>query len=331
VGRRHLGLAPALSQPASLAFGSLRAGFAGLLNHTAARAEKTGMPGPQASLDPHGGAREFEGLQPRKRRDPAGRGQPLESRRVLGMRVDVTSYEECAEAVLELAAAGSGGMVCVATAHMAIESFDDPELRRIVNSSDRVTPDGMSLVWALRRLGAPGVTRVYGPDLVPAICALAAQRGVRVGLYGGTPEVVRRLREVLLERFPRLDIPFAWSPPFRELEPEEDARATGAIEDAGVGVLFVALGCPRQERWMAAHREALSCAQVGVGAAFDFLAGAKAQAPRWLMGLGLEWLFRLLHEPRRLWRRYLVGNARFLFHFLLRRNPDPWPSRLVFW
>jgi N-acetylglucosaminyldiphosphoundecaprenol N-acetyl-beta-D-mannosaminyltransferase len=289
------------------------------------------MPGPQASLDPHGGARESDGLLPRKRRDPAGRGQPLESRRVLGMRVDVTSYEECAEAVLELAAAGSGGMVCVATAHMAIETFDDPELRRIVNSAERVTPDGMSLVWALRKLGARGVSRVYGPDLLPEICARAAQRGIRVGLYGGAPDAVLRLRTVLQGRFPRLEVPFAWSPPFRELEPEEDARATAAIEDAGVGVLFVGLGCPRQERWMAAHRETLPCVQVGVGAAFDFLAGAKAQAPRWIMAAGLEWLFRLLHEPRRLWRRYLIGNARFLFHFLVRRNPDPWPSRLVFW
>jgi N-acetylglucosaminyldiphosphoundecaprenol N-acetyl-beta-D-mannosaminyltransferase len=289
------------------------------------------MPGPQASLDPHGGARDLGALVPRKRRDPAGRGQPLESRRVLGMRVDVTSYEECAEAVLELAGAGSGGIVCVATAHMAMETFDDPELRRIVNAAERVTPDGMSLVWALRRLGARGVSRVYGPDLLPEICARAAQRGVRVGLYGGEEGVVLRLRTRLLERFPRLEIPFAWSPPFRELEPEEDARATAAIEDAGVGVLFVGLGCPRQERWMAAHREALPCVLVGVGAAFDFLSGAKPQAPRWVMAAGLEWLFRLLHEPRRLWRRYLVGNARFLFHFLVRRNPDPWPSRLVFW
>ena len=274
---------------------------------------------------------ESEALVPRKRRDPAGRGQPLESRRVLGMRVDVTSYEECAEAVLELAEAGTGGLVCVATAHMAMETFDDAELRRIVNSAERVTPDGMSLVWALRKLGAVGVSRVYGPDLLPEICARAAQRGIRVGLYGGAEDVVLRLRTRLLERFPRLEIPFAWSPPFRELEPEEDARATAAIEDAGVGVLFVGLGCPRQERWMAAHREALPCVLVGVGAAFDFVSGAKAQAPRWVMAAGFEWLFRLLHEPRRLWRRYLVGNARFLFHFLVRRNPDPWPSRLVFW
>jgi N-acetylglucosaminyldiphosphoundecaprenol N-acetyl-beta-D-mannosaminyltransferase len=141
-----------------------------------------------------------------------------------------------------------------------------------------------------------------------------------VGLYGGTPEVLEVLRSRLLERFPRLQLRFSHSPPFRALSPDEDAAVVDAIAASGVGVLFVGLGCPKQERWMAAHREALPCALVGVGAAFDFLAGAKPQAPAWVQRAGLEWLFRLVCEPRRLWRRYLVGNARFLYHFLLRGN-----------
>jgi N-acetylglucosaminyldiphosphoundecaprenol N-acetyl-beta-D-mannosaminyltransferase len=236
------------------------------------------------------------------------------------MRVDATSYAETCEVVLGMAESGLGGTVCVATAHMAMEAFDAPDLRRSINAAERVTPDGMSLVWALRWLGVPQAQRVYGPRLMPEICARAEARGVAVGLYGGTPEVLEVLRSRLLERFPRLQLRFSHSPPFRALSPDEDAAVVDAIAASGVGVLFVGLGCPKQERWMAAHREALPCALVGVGAAFDFLAGAKPQAPAWVQRAGLEWLFRLVCEPRRLWRRYLVGNARFLYHFLLRGN-----------
>ncbi len=247
-------------------------------------------------------------------------GAVPESRRVLGMRVDATSYTECSETVLEIGAARVGGMVCVATAHMAMEGFDAPDYRRLVNSADRVTPDGMPLVWALRRQGIPGATRVYGPDLTLEICARAAARGVPVGFYGGTPAVLGALRARLIERHPQLEIPFAFAPPFSPLASDEDARISEAIEASGAHVVFVGLGCPKQERWMAAHRERLSCALVGVGAAFDFLAGAKPQAPGWMQRRGLEWLFRFAHEPRRIARRYLVGNSRFLFHTVARRN-----------
>jgi N-acetylglucosaminyldiphosphoundecaprenol N-acetyl-beta-D-mannosaminyltransferase len=257
---------------------------------------------------------------PRKRRAPADRGGALASRRVLGMRVDATSYAETADAVIERAEAGAGGMVCVATAHMAIECLDDPALRRAVNSADRVTPDGMSLVWALRHMGIDAASRVYGPSLLPILCARAEARGIAIGFYGGTSEALDALQAELRRRFPRLRMPFAWSPPFRALEPAEDAAARDAIEASGVRILFVGLGCPKQERWMAEHREGLSCVLVGVGAAFDFVSGAKAQAPAWMQGAGLEWVFRLGTEPRRLWHRYLVGNTRFLYHFLLRGN-----------
>jgi N-acetylglucosaminyldiphosphoundecaprenol N-acetyl-beta-D-mannosaminyltransferase len=237
------------------------------------------------------------------------------------MRVDATSYAETCEAVTSRAEAGLGGMVCVATVHMAMECFDDPEFRRIVNSAERVTPDGMPLVWALRRLGIAGAERVYGPSLTPILCGRAEQRGLPVGFYGGSPDVIAELRRRVRSRFPRLEIPFAVSPPYRELDEREDEEIVETIAAAGVRVLFVGLGCPRQERWMAAHRSRLSCVMVGVGAAFDFLAGAKPQAPAWLQAAGLEWLFRLACEPRRLARRYLVGNTRFLYHVLLRGNP----------
>jgi N-acetylglucosaminyldiphosphoundecaprenol N-acetyl-beta-D-mannosaminyltransferase len=238
------------------------------------------------------------------------------------MRVHATSYAETAEAVMAMAASREGGMVCVATVHMVMEAFDDPEFQRLVNSAERVTPDGMPLVWALRARGIPKAGRVYGPDLTPEICERAERRGVAVGFYGGSPEVIQELRMRLFARFPRLQVPFAYSPPYRPLTSQEDRGVAEAIEMSGVRILFVGLGCPKQERWMAAHRATLSCVMVGVGAAFDFLAGAKTQAPRWMQGAGLEWLFRLAHEPRRLWRRYLVGNGRFLYHFLLRGAHD---------
>jgi N-acetylglucosaminyldiphosphoundecaprenol N-acetyl-beta-D-mannosaminyltransferase len=146
---------------------------------------------------------------------------------------------------------------------------------------------------------------------VPELCEVAAARGVPVGFYGGTPPVQGALARNLRARFPALRIAFAHAPPFRAPTPEEDAQVVEAIHDSGARVLFVGLGCPKQERWMAAHRDRLDCAQVGVGAAFDFLAGVKRQAPRWMMRAGLEWLFRLACEPRRLWRRYAVHNPRF--------------------
>jgi N-acetylglucosaminyldiphosphoundecaprenol N-acetyl-beta-D-mannosaminyltransferase len=275
------------------------------------------------SGDPSGKAPESSAPTLRAPRKPqrdatSDRTATFASRRILGMRVDGTSYAETADAVLEMGANCAGGMICVATTHMVMKAFDDPEFRRLVNSAERVTPDGMPLVWALRRFGVRGATRVYGPSLTLEICARAEARGVPVGFYGGGPEVSDALRARMHERFPRLELPFVYSPPYRSLSAQEDRDLSEAIEGSGARVLFVGLGCPKQERWMAAHRGSLSCAMVGVGAAFDFLAGAKAQAPRWLQDAGLEWLFRLAHEPRRLWRRYLVGNSRFLFHFLLR-------------
>jgi N-acetylglucosaminyldiphosphoundecaprenol N-acetyl-beta-D-mannosaminyltransferase len=234
------------------------------------------------------------------------------ARRILGMRVDASTYARAVQAILEMAESG-GGATCVATVHMVMEAHDDPAFQRIVNAADLVTSDGMPLVWCLRARGLREAERVYGPDLMPAVCAAAAARGVPVGLYGGSPDVIAQLPQRLAERFPGLRIAFASSPPYRALTPIEDAAVVEAIRESGARILFVGLGCPKQERWMAAHREQLECAMVGVGAAFDFLAGAKRQAPRWVQRAGLEWLFRLASEPRRLWRRYAIHNPRFVW------------------
>lgn len=239
----------------------------------------------------------------------------LQSRQILGMRVDCTRYDEAVELICELSRGDRGASVCVATVHMVMEAYDDPNYRRLVNGADLVTSDGVPLVWGLRLLGLPRAERVYGPTLTPKLCAKASETGRRVGFLGGTEDTLAALSRQLRRDFPALEIVFSYAPPFRPLCEEEDIALVAAIEDAGVQILFVGLGCPKQERWMAEHRDRLHCTSIGVGAAFDFIAGKKLQAPGWIQRSGLEWLFRFFTEPRRLWRRYLYNNPRFLWAF----------------
>jgi len=238
--------------------------------------------------------------------------QRPEHRWILGMRVDVTSYVDAVRRVAAWTRDGETRYVCVATAHMAIEAHDSPEFRRVVNQADLVTPDGMPLVWGLRLLGARGATRVYGPDLMLHILETAAAERLPIGLYGGRPSVVARLAGEIARRYPGLTVAFCESPPYRQVTPDEDRTCVERIEQSGARVLFVGLGCPKQERWMGAHAGRVRTVMIGVGAAFDFLAGARSQAPGWMQRAGLEWFYRLCSEPRRLWRRYLVHGPRFV-------------------
>src|SRR5690606_12939436 len=164
----------------------------------------------------------------------------------------------------------------------------------------------------LRRLGLPQAERVYGPTLTLHVCEAAASSNTPVAFYGGSPEAIAGLKQELTTRLPNINIAYAYSPPFRQLSEEEDQQVINDINASGARILFVGLGCPKQERWMAAHKERLPLTQLGVGAAFAFHAGQVKQAPAWLQDRGLEWLFRLAVEPRRLWRRYLYNNPRFL-------------------
>jgi N-acetylglucosaminyldiphosphoundecaprenol N-acetyl-beta-D-mannosaminyltransferase len=240
--------------------------------------------------------------------------EPLQSRRILRTRVDATSYRHATGQVLDWAAAGESRYVCVATVNNLIEGCDDPGYNALMEAADLVTPDGMPLVWGLRLLGVPDASRVYGPDLTPLVCEEAARRGVPVGFYGGQDDVLDDLAASLTARYAGLRIAYRWSPPFRPLTAEEEAKVVDDLVRSGTRVLFVGLGTPKQERWMADHK-GLPMVMLGVGAAFDFLSGRKRQAPRALQGLGLEWLYRLVHEPRRLWRRYLYRNPRFVALF----------------
>jgi N-acetylglucosaminyldiphosphoundecaprenol N-acetyl-beta-D-mannosaminyltransferase len=244
----------------------------------------------------------------------ARRDAALASRSILGMRVDATSYDDATQRILDWAEARESRYVCIATVNNVMEAHDDASFLRVMNDADLTTPDGMPLVWGLRMLGLPA-TRVYGPDLTPLLLAAAAARGIPVGFFGGAPDVLAELVDRSIARFPGLEVAYAWSPPFRELSAEEEARVTEEITSSGARILLVGLGCPKQERWMHGRRGPLPCTMVGVGAAFDFIAGRKRQAPPALQRIGLEWLFRLVTEPRRLWRRYLRHNPRFVVLF----------------
>ena len=193
-----------------------------------------------------------------------------------------------------------------------MEAFDSVPFQQVMNEADLVTPDGMPLVWALRLLGCQGASRVYGPDLTPVLLEQAAARGLRVGFYGSTPRVLVELGSVVTRRFPKLKVSYSFSPPFRPSTPAEDEQVVCDINNSGTSILFIGLNTPKQDYWMAEHRGRVKAVMVGVGAAFDFVAGTKPQAPRWMMPLGMEWLFRLIKEPRRLWKRYLKHNPRFV-------------------
>lgn len=241
----------------------------------------------------------------------------VESRRILGMKVDATNYERTTRAVVEWSQRAEAHYICVATVNNAMESFDNPEFRQVMNQADLVTPDGMPLVWGLKLLGVPHASRTYGPDLTPFVLKAAEAHGIPVGFFGASQAVLDALLIEVRRRFPRVRISYAYSPPYRPLSSEEDRRVVDDVNRSECRILFIGLSTPKQEYWMAAHRPGVQAVMLGVGAAFDFLAGTKPQAPRWMMRVGLEWLFRLATEPRRLWKRYLKHNPRFLFFFTL--------------
>lgn len=237
---------------------------------------------------------------------------PCSSRDIIGMRVDATSYEHATRRILEWAHEPVGRRVCVANVHMVMEAHGDAAFRRIVNTADLVTPDGMPLVWALRLFGVDDATRVYGPTLMLHVCEAAAKAQVPIALYGGTDARLRDVVHVLETRFPGIQIPCRIAPPFRPLTAEEDATFSEEIRQSGARIVFVGIGCPKQEQWMAAHQDRIPAVLLGVGAAFDFHSGRVPQAPSWMQDMGLEWFFRILMEPGRLWKRYATHNPAFV-------------------
>jgi len=247
---------------------------------------------------------------------------PLRSRLILQTVVHATSYQDACDRIIDWLSNLHYGYIVAANVHVVMTGYWRDDYQKILNSSLLLTPDGMPLVWGLRLLGIKEQSRVYGPDLMLYCCARAAQFKIPIFLYGGTLTTLSKLEYNLLDRFPNLVIAGTFPPPFRLLSPEEEENIRQKITASGAKIVMVGLGCPKQEEWMSRQQGKLDAILLGVGAAFSFHSQEISQAPRWMMKLGLEWSYRLLMEPRRLWRRYLINNPAFLVLFavqLLRR------------
>jgi N-acetylglucosaminyldiphosphoundecaprenol N-acetyl-beta-D-mannosaminyltransferase len=231
---------------------------------------------------------------------------------ILGVGVSAITLDRAVSTIEQWIEQRTQKYVCVTGAHGIIESRRDPQLAHIHNEAGMVTPDGMPLVFTARRLGFKSVSRVYGPDLMRRLTEVSAQKGYRQFYYGGGAGIAERLAATLKARYPALSVAGTMTPPFRPLTPEEDEATVARINEAAPDIVWVGLSTPKQEFWMASHLGRLNApVLVGVGAAFDFLAGTKSQAPVWMQQSGLEWTYRLAHEPRRLWKRYLHIVPRF--------------------
>ncbi|MDR3742407.1 MAG: WecB/TagA/CpsF family glycosyltransferase [Terracidiphilus sp.] len=233
---------------------------------------------------------------------------------IMGVQINAFNMADAVRLSDELIRTDGKGYVCVTDVHGVIEAQDDPAFREILNNSYMTTPDGMPLVWAGRMQGHKDMERVYGPDLLMAICAVSAERGYRHFFYGGKAGVADRLVGVLRDKFPGLEVVGTYVPPFRALTELEERELTETLAAAKPDIFWVGLGLPKQERFMAQYCGKLDAKlMIGIGAAFDIHAGLVKEAPQWLKKAGLQWLHRLCQEPRRLWKRYAVCVPRFLW------------------
>lgn len=233
-------------------------------------------------------------------------------RPVLGADIDAVSWDEALQRIDAWSEARESRYVCICNVHSVVTTTRDGNYRRIINEADMCTPDGAPVAWAMRRLGCDGQERVNGPDLMWRYLELAQEKQQGVFFYGSTDATLERLASAARRAFPRLRIVGVHAPPFRELTQHETDEELDLIRRSGAQVVFVGLGCPKQEQWMARHRGRLDAVMIGVGAAFDYHAGTVRRAPLWAQRHGLEWLFRLVADPKRLFKRYLVTNTLFI-------------------
>jgi N-acetylglucosaminyldiphosphoundecaprenol N-acetyl-beta-D-mannosaminyltransferase len=231
---------------------------------------------------------------------------------VLGAFIDAISWDDTLRQITAWGAERKSRYVCVCNVHSVVTSTVDQELKAAVNLADMATPDGAPIAWALRRFGFPLQERISGPDLMWRYLAEAERLDQSVFFYGSTQATLASLLESTARQFPRLRVVGTHAPPYRKLSVSEDIAELGIINDAGANVLFVGLGCPKQEKWMAMRRGCVNALMIGVGAAFDYHSGTITRAPLWMQRAGFEWLHRLCTEPRRLYRRYFITNTLFM-------------------
>jgi len=236
----------------------------------------------------------------------------LSNNRIISIDIDAIDKRAATRKIISWAKKRQSSYVCFSNVHMVMEAYDDQEFKDIVNSADLALPDGMPLVWMLKGKRIKQQERVCGPDMTILLCEVAAKEGIEVGFYGSSPEILEKLVSNLKGKFPELNVVCAISPPYRTLTNEETEHYTNEINESGAKILFVGLGCPKQEKWMKAHKNKIHSVMLGVGAAFDFHSGSTRVAPPWMQKIGMEWFYRLLQDPKRLWKRYVKHNPRFI-------------------
>lgn len=247
----------------------------------------------------------------------AGLSQGHTREPILGVPVNVLSWTKAADCIFGWALRHESRTVCVCDVHSVTTALRNLAHADAIRSADLVTPDGAPVAWMLRKKGHRDQERISGPDLMWTCCQKASVLGTEMFLYGGTPATLRRLEQRLRAEFQGIKIVGTFSPPFRQLSEREDADIVDMINRSGARIVWVGLGCPKQEAWIHAHQSRVHAVMIGVGAAFDFHAGVTKRAPLWMQRHGLEWLHRLLQDPHRLAKRYLVGNSIFILAGLL--------------
>jgi N-acetylglucosaminyldiphosphoundecaprenol N-acetyl-beta-D-mannosaminyltransferase len=231
---------------------------------------------------------------------------------VLGVPVAAVTFAQAQDRVMSWGHAHESRYVVLANVHVVVTASREADFGAVLAAADMATPDGAPVAWMLRRLGQSAQERVSGPDLTWALLGRCEAEALPVYFYGSTRRTLSLLAERIVEAFPKLVVAGFEAPPFRPITALEDAESVERINSSGAGLVFVGLGCPKQEHWMLAHRGRVNAVMLGVGAAFDFQAGTVVRAPMWMRDNGLEWLHRLISEPKRLWKRYLVTNSLFV-------------------
>lgn len=249
---------------------------------------------------------------------------------ILKTRINVTDMEQTISYITDRLEDLKGNYICVSNVHTTVMAFRDKAYRRVQNSAAMALPDGQPLSIVSRLRGYPQAQRVPGPDLMPAILKLSQEKGYTHYFYGSTEQTLKKLEKVLHTNYPGLRIAGMYAPPFRKLTPQEDEADVRRINESGADFVWVALGAPKQEQWMYAHRGRVKGLMIGVGAAFDFIAGTVKRAPGWMQSLCMEWIFRIMQDPGRMLPRYLNTNfslstmpAENLWNYAKRPEPVP--------
>lgn len=250
---------------------------------------------------------------------------------ILSLPVTTGKYAKVVDDISALAHQSKGSYICVANVHMLVEAYKDSGFKTIVDGADIVTPDGMPLVWAMKLLYGIKQDRIAGMDILPALLEKAEKTRLPVYFYGGTPEMLQSTQSYLQSQYPDLILAGSYSPPFRKLSAVEENDIIKTINTSGARMIFVVLGCPKQERWMAAMKPHINACMIGIGGALPVMVGLQKRAPVWMQKSGLEWLYRFFQEPRRLFKRYVTTNSIFIW-LLLKKwaqqgfSPKPVPK-----